>query len=227
MSEWWSYRPSDLIMFSPRAYFRQIESFNVEFWPLQIVLTVVGLGIAFLLYRARGHDHRIAGILLGLAWIFVGVAYLGLRLSSINWAATYAAYAFSLQGLALIAGCLAWPQCGNEGSPGLAAPLFAVATTVLYPLVNLIGGQDVLTAETFGLMPTPTAVATFGLLGVVHNRAFATVLAIIPLLWCLTIAATLNAMNLTTWLVPALLAATGAALATVPRHRCLKQWVRR
>lgn len=227
MSEWWSYRPSDLIMFSPRVYFRQIESFNVEFWPLQIVLTVVGLGIAFLLYRARGHDHRIAGILLGLAWIFVGVAYLGLRLSSINWAATYAAYAFFLQGLALIAGCLIWPRCGHEVSSGLAAPLFAVATMLLYPLVNLIDGEALLTAETFGLMPTPTAVATFGLLGIVHNRAFASVLAIIPLLWCLIIAATLNAMNLTTWLVPALLAATGAALATVPRHRCLKQWMRR
>lgn len=34
MSEWWTYRLSDFLMFSPATYWRMVERYNREVWPL-------------------------------------------------------------------------------------------------------------------------------------------------------------------------------------------------
>ena len=41
MSEWWSYRPADFLMFSPRIYWRLFASINEAFWPAQPALLAV------------------------------------------------------------------------------------------------------------------------------------------------------------------------------------------
>ena len=33
MSEWWTYRPSDFLLFAPRTYYRLFELYNAEIWP--------------------------------------------------------------------------------------------------------------------------------------------------------------------------------------------------
>ena len=38
MSEWWTYRPSDFLLFAPRTYYRLIELYNVEWWPLHLAV---------------------------------------------------------------------------------------------------------------------------------------------------------------------------------------------
>ena len=43
MSEWWTYRPSDFLLFAPRTYYRLIELYNSEVWPLQIGALIVGM----------------------------------------------------------------------------------------------------------------------------------------------------------------------------------------
>lgn len=40
MSEWWTYRPADFLMFAPRIYWRLFESINAQWWPLALVTTV-------------------------------------------------------------------------------------------------------------------------------------------------------------------------------------------
>ena len=47
MSEWWTYRPSDFLMFSPRTYHRLVELYNAEVWPAHVL--AMGLGVAMLL----------------------------------------------------------------------------------------------------------------------------------------------------------------------------------
>jgi len=36
MSEWWTYRPEDFLLFSPRVYWRLFELHNEALWPAQI-----------------------------------------------------------------------------------------------------------------------------------------------------------------------------------------------
>ena len=48
MSEWWTYRPSDLLMFAPRTYWRLFELHNESLWPMQVLTAL--LAFAFALY---------------------------------------------------------------------------------------------------------------------------------------------------------------------------------
>ena len=108
MSEWWSYRPSDFLMFSPRIYWRLFESLNAAVWPAQVVL--VGVALAWVGGFVRGARGRGEAALrmrraaaLALCWLFVAWAFLWQRYAPINWAASGFAAAFVLQALGLLA----------------------------------------------------------------------------------------------------------------------------
>ena len=47
MSEWWTYRLSDFLMFSPRTYYRLFELYNAEVWPGHWVGLSVGATALF------------------------------------------------------------------------------------------------------------------------------------------------------------------------------------
>ena len=51
MSEWWTYRPEDFLLFSPRVYWRMFELHNAALWPLHVLTLAAGL-IIILLDRA-------------------------------------------------------------------------------------------------------------------------------------------------------------------------------
>src|SRR5262245_61678104 len=82
MSEWWSYRPSDFLMFSPRIYWRLFGSINEAFWPAQPAL--IALGLAWL---ARARAQRLAAGALAIASVVVAWAFLWQRFTPINWPA--------------------------------------------------------------------------------------------------------------------------------------------
>lgn len=104
MSDWWSYRLDDLLLFSPRVYWRMFELHNAAWWPLHVVTFAIGLAIVLLLpTRAQNRDLWIALVLAAL-WAFVGWSFLWTRYAAINWAVSYLAPAFWLQALMLAAG---------------------------------------------------------------------------------------------------------------------------
>ncbi len=45
MSEWWTYRLEDFLLFSPRVYWRMFELHNEAVWPLQIATLLLGAAI--------------------------------------------------------------------------------------------------------------------------------------------------------------------------------------
>ncbi len=60
MSEAWTYRPADLLMFSPETYYRLFELYNADAWPAQIV--ALGAGMAIFVLMARGPRWRPLGL---------------------------------------------------------------------------------------------------------------------------------------------------------------------
>ena len=52
MSEWWTYRPEDFLLFSPRVYWRMFELHNAALWPLQVLALAAGLIIIVLTHVA-------------------------------------------------------------------------------------------------------------------------------------------------------------------------------
>src|SRR5947209_20390814 len=99
MSEWWTYRLSSFLLFSPRTYYRLLELYNTEVWPEHVAALVLGLAILALWRRT---PHWIAALMAGL-WCWVAWAWLISRYDTINWAAKYFAVGFFVQALLLIA----------------------------------------------------------------------------------------------------------------------------
>ena len=54
MSEWWTYRLYDFLLFTPRTYYRLFELYNAAVWPAQIAAIALGLGLTWQCARRRG-----------------------------------------------------------------------------------------------------------------------------------------------------------------------------
>lgn len=184
MSEWWTYRLSDFLMFSPEIYWRLVERYNRGVWPLQLfALAAAGL-LLWLAIAPRSGAQRATPALLAVAWLCTGWAFHWQRYATINWAAQYFAVAFGVQTVLLLAA--ARFDAGRAVEPARPVArrmglIVAAGGVLLYPLVGLPAGRPLAQAEVFGLMPDPTALTTLGLL-LASRLRYRRWLAIIPAL---------------------------------------------
>jgi len=222
MSEWWTYSLSDMLLFSPRVYYRLFALHNHALWPAQLLTIAVGLGMIYTLARPSAVRTRLTLVALGVLWIWVGWAFFWERYATINWAAPYIAPLYALQGVLLVAAGLSgnWLKISAPAwrVRSLGALLFA---TVLigYPLITPAVGRPWAAAEVFGVAPDPTALATLAVLAVARD-GLRWVSMVVPLLWIVVSAATLWTMQSTEfWIAPlaALFALSIACLPARPR----------
>ena len=219
MSDWLTYAPQDFLLFSPRVYYRLIELHNEALWPLQVAALACGLLLLFLTLRGGAAASRVVFAILGALWMWIAWSFLWERYATINWVVAYAAPLFALQGLALI-----W--CGAISERLRLAPvtgLVAGATAVLlatavigYPLIAPLMGRPWTAAETFGIFPEPTALATLAVLACVPRGG--ALLMIIPLLWCVLASEILWLLGSPDFFVSATVALIAVFLAIVRRH---------
>jgi hypothetical protein len=196
MSEWWTYRPEDLLLFSPRVYWRMFELQNEALWPLHLVAVAAGLTIFLLLLRRPDRHGGWIGLLLAALWVFVGWSFLWNRYAAINWAIVYVAPLFAFQAImlliaAIMPGGLRFDRRDSAGWTGL---LLVAAGLVLYPLLPLLVGRPWTSAEVLGIAPDPTVMVTLGLLLAARSKLLPVLLPI-PLLWCLLSGLTLWTMD--------------------------------
>ncbi len=196
MSEWWTYRPSDFLLFAPRTYYRLFELYNAEIWPLQFVALSAGVTILVLMRSRPAWGGRMIAALLAVCWLWVAWAFHWQRYATINWVSGYFAAGFAVEALILI-----WIgvvrdrlQFDFSGSAiariGVAMFTFAL---IIQPLLGLLFGREWPQIEAFGIAPDPTVVATLGLLLAADRIHWITLP--IPLLWCLLSGTTLWVMN--------------------------------
>jgi hypothetical protein len=184
MSEWWTYRLSSFLLFSPRTYFHLHELYNAEIWPAQLVALAFGIVLATLAFRGGRRSGRTIAFILAGCWAFVGWAYHVQRYATINWAAVYFGGAFLAEALLLAAlGVVREPLTVESTPParriGAWMMLFAL---IVQPAIGLLAGRPLTQAACFGIAPDPTVTGTLGMLLVARRPPW--VLMIIPLLWC-------------------------------------------
>jgi Family of unknown function (DUF6064) len=219
LSEWWTYRPSDFLMFSAATYRRLFELHNAAQWPLQWVWLALGLGLLLHTLRRGRWAGPLLLLALAAAWLWAAWTFHWQRYATINWAAPWFAGVFALQAVLLMAA--AWRSTGRHAAPAVGRPRLGTTIMLLallvWPLLSAALRGGLHQAEVFGLAPDPTALATLGAL-LLLRPAFASVwlqrlLWCIPLLWCSISALTLWTMGETqAWAVAAvaLLALGGA-----------------
>lgn len=222
MSEWWTYRLEDFLLFSEAVYWRQFELHNAALWPLQIPALLGGMAIITLLLLkllrpestlAPWRSRFLAMLLLG-AWTLSGIGFVGGRYADINFAVADFTPLFVAQGLLLA--ILGWFGGRSERSAvpswrGWAGEWIGIGLVfygvVLHPFWALATGRTVLGAEVAGLTPDPTAVITLGVLvtGALGGTPVVRWLGcVVPILWLGVSAMTLFAMGAIEAVAPAL-----------------------
>jgi hypothetical protein len=206
---WWTYSPEDFLLFGPRSYWRLIERHNEALWPAQVLALLAGGAILLCVFRPPVWSGRAVAGVLAVAWGWVAWSFLWGSYAAINWAAAYVAPVFALQALLLVSlgTRLRWSfERSTRGLVGLGLFLYAL---VLHPFAGLILERSIRTAEVFGIMPDPTAIATLGLVLMTSGRG-AALLFVVPVAWCVASWATLQTMGAPDAWVPLL--ASGLAV---------------
>lgn len=194
MSEWWTYRLSDFLLFSPETYFRLFELQNEALWPWQIAAVIAGL--AMLAQTGK----PLALLIAGAAWLAVAWFWLYERYLTINWAAEWLAYGFALQGLLLWIYAFDRDLKPADARSRAAGFMLIVCALFLQPLLPWMLDRPWMQGEVFALMPGPTVVATLGLLLTLRAPWL---LLVLPLAWCAIDGATVWTMKAPAfWLLP-------------------------
>jgi hypothetical protein len=221
MSEWWTYRAVNFLLFSPRVYWRMFELHNAALWPLHVLTLAAGLIIILLITWRPGTGVRWIAFILAISWIFVGWSFLWNRYATINWAVAYVAPAFVVEGfLLLILSLLDGLAFGRRGPAGWIGYLILGFALAGQPLLAPLQRRGWASSEVFGIAPDPTAIATLGLLLLARGKLLPVLLPI-PVLWCLLSGMTLRTMGEPqAWAPLAALALAAAAwIWTIIRQR--------
>jgi hypothetical protein len=197
MSEWWTYRLTSFLLFSPHTYYRTIELYNLGVWPAQLLGLAIGIAIVALLATNGGYRDRIVASLLAACWLWIGWVFHYERYAQINWVAPWIGALFALEagllvGVGAIGGRIVFET--PSGRISWLAITCIVLVVAGYPLLAPLTGREWTSAEAFGVAADPTALATVAALALVRER-IRWLLLVVPLLWCVFTALTLRAMK--------------------------------
>lgn len=219
MSEWWTYRPADFLMFAPQTYWRQFELHNALWWPLACVALAVGVLLTWASWRRRPGTSRMLALGLAMACAFVGQTFVFNRLGRIHTGAPAIAAAWFVVGALLLAlglrDGLVPVASARRRATGLG---LLVVAWFAYPMLAPAFGRPLAQAEVLALAPDPTACSVLALavLAAPRRRADRGLLgasAGLAALLLLASAATLGTMGeAQAWIVVAIVGVAGAVL---------------
>ena len=203
-----------MISFTAEAYAGLIAQYNAAIWPAQVVALALGLIALSLALRADAPAARVVPWVLAAAWLWTGLAFHGLWLAALVWAAWGFAALFVLQGVLLaLAGLRGRLRFATAHGPARWAGLgLAVLAPGLHPIAGLLGGGDWTSLRPFILAPAPLTLFTFALVLLAAPRAPRHLL-IVPILWSMIAGAVAWELGRTADLVLPLAAAATLGLS--------------
>ena len=174
------------IPFTTEAFFQVIENYNLVFFPVQIILLLLGVIAIFLLHSERPNKSRFIGGFLGILWLWTGIAYHLALFTTINKAAYGFGALYVLQGILFFVKTFGREKLVfvlNKRPWDFIGYFFIVFGLILYPILIYLSKESLLLTITLGL-PCPSTIFTFGFL-MLTTRAFSKYLLIIPTIWAI------------------------------------------
>ena len=191
MPDWLQFSIFDMTPYDTQGWLGLIESFQQDYTHIPLVSLLFAALMAFMILRPPFPEApRLVLAFLAFAWFWCGWVFQMQYHASLNWAAPQFGWVFIFQtalfALAAIFGkSLVWRRLGIRYQwPSLIILMLAL----LYPLIGLIEGRTTQQLEWLGLMPTPTTLATLGVMMLLGGRVL-WLLMPIPVLWALVSAA--------------------------------------
>lgn len=196
MSDLTSYRIRDFLLFSKDTLLEIYQSYNLDYWPWQIVSGLFVLYSVFTLLKPSRWRFQLVFLGLAGAWAWVALVFHLRYFEPINWASRYFANAFLIEAFLLLIFCtrtvsyvLPQPLTSLQKA-GVTA--FVIASLVPFELLWSLDLSHVLI---FGWGAERTAAATFILLSIVIRGPARYLLMIIPGLWLLLSIAVLSVLK--------------------------------
>ena len=140
--------------------------YNVAIWPMQVVAYLLGVVAIFLVIRKTGYSNRVISMILAFYWLWVGILLCIVYWSRIYPGAYVYGILFIIQGVLFLAFGVIKPRISFGFKPntyfilGLIIVLYAM---IGYPIIGSFFGRVYPRSLSFGLVPCPTVVFTFGL----------------------------------------------------------------
>lgn len=216
MNEWARYQLQDFIPFTADIYLRLLEHLGETFWPLHLLTLALGAATLVLALQQR---TRLACLLPVPLWVFVAIVFFIQRYAALNWAGGYVGYAFIAQAVLLV--LIALTGLGLDRAPRRSSPPVVIGTAIALfglvgmPLVTPLTGGSWYQAEVFGIHADPTAITTLGLALILLRGLTLWAAAVIPALWVLISALTLQALHAPDAIAPSAAAPGAAALLAI------------
>ncbi|SMO60514.1 hypothetical protein SAMN06265218_106201 [Fodinibius sediminis] len=154
--------------FTTEQFLQVFREYNQAIWPAQGVGYMLGGVILWLLVnKRRGSADTYINSILGLFWIWMGVAYHMVFFAAINPAAYIFGTFFMVQGIAFV--MLSRSEVKlyygfHRDSYGSTGMLFILYAMVIYPVLGYLLGHGYPESPVFGVAPCPTTIFTFGVL---------------------------------------------------------------
>jgi hypothetical protein len=176
-----------MLPFTPEQFLSVFVNYNTAIWPVQVGAYLLGCSaIVLLLWKASQADRITAGML-GIMWLWTGIAYHWLFFSTINKAAYLFGTLFVIQGAYLVHSGVYHDRLrfGLESGPtawvGVALVIYAA---ILYPLIGMSTGHVYPEMPVFGVTPCPVTIFTLGMF-LLTTHAISRWLLVIPFIWSL------------------------------------------
>jgi hypothetical protein len=172
--------------FTTEQFLSVFGQYNQAVWPVQIVLSLLGLASILLAVRKIGLSDRLITMTLSFFWLWIGLAYHLAFFTAINPAAYAFAVLTAIQGIVFLIFGVFNPGLSFHFRPnvyGLIGALMILYAMIIYPVLGYKLGHIFPESPTFGL-PCPTTIFTFGLLLWTQSKVPRSVL-VIPFLWSL------------------------------------------
>lgn len=175
-----------VVPFTTEQFLKVFESYNEAIYPLQWVLSIAAIAAILLSIKPLSGSSRIIAGVLGLLWLWMGVAYHFLFFAGINRAAYLFGVLCLVQGIGFIlAGAVknVFHFRATRSLNGITGWVFVIFALFVYPLLGFKFGHVYPQSPTFGA-PCPTTIFTFGIL-LWNQYRLSIYLVAIPFLWSL------------------------------------------
>lgn len=172
------------IPFTTEQFFQVIADYNSTFFPVQILIVLLGIICVVLIHSDKSYKDKLIGSYIGMLWLWIGIAYHLLFFTSINPAAYVFGILFILQGMLTFFETFRNKklQFKFEGKMmDYVAYFFLIFAIIIYPVLLFFLENSIYTTITLGL-PCPSTILTFGFF-MLTTIKFPKYLLIIPAIW--------------------------------------------
>ncbi|PSB50493.1 hypothetical protein C7B67_14290 [filamentous cyanobacterium Phorm 6] len=170
--------------FTTEEFLRVFEKYNQTIFPMQFVLTLVGIvAVGLAVSRKPFRNKTISGLLVFL-WLWTGIIYHLIFFTKISPPAYVFGALFVFQGWLFLYEGVVKNSLSFRASQkfyGIFGAMFIAYALVIYPLIGYALGRTFPASPTFGT-PCQTTIFTFGFL-LWTDKKIPSSLLIVPILW--------------------------------------------